>query len=34
MKKDSFSCVLDTSNDGGKTWVNPVDIKALRASLR
>jgi Neuraminidase (sialidase) len=31
MKTDSFSCVLDTSNDGGKTWVNPIDIEAMRA---
>jgi hypothetical protein len=31
LRKDSFSCVLETSNDGGKTWINPVDIEAVRA---
>jgi hypothetical protein len=31
LKQDSFSCVFDTSNDSGKTWVNPVDIEAVRA---
>jgi hypothetical protein len=31
LRRDSFSCVLETSNDGGKTWVNPVDIAAVRA---
>jgi hypothetical protein len=30
IKKDSFSFRGDTSNDGGKTWVKPVDIEALR----
>jgi hypothetical protein len=30
---DGFSCVLDTSNDGGKTWVKPIDIEAVRAPL-
>jgi hypothetical protein len=34
LKKDSFSCVFNTSNDSGKTWVDPVDIKAVRAPLR
>jgi opacity protein-like surface antigen len=32
LKKGSFSCVFETSNDGGKTWVNPVDIEAVRAA--
>jgi len=31
LKKGSFSCVFETSNDGGKTWVNPVDVEAVRA---
>jgi hypothetical protein len=31
LKRDSFSCVLETSTDGGKTWINPVDIEAVRA---
>jgi Neuraminidase (sialidase) len=31
LKRDSFSCVFETSNDGGKTWVKPIDIKAVRA---
>jgi hypothetical protein len=30
LKRDSFSCVLETSNDSGKTWINPIDIQALR----
>ena len=30
IKKDSFSCVFETSNDGGKIWVNPIDIEAVR----
>ena len=32
IRTDTFSCRLDTSNDGGKTWVKPVDIDAVRAS--
>jgi hypothetical protein len=31
LKGNSFSCVFETSNDGGKTWVHPVDIEAVRA---
>ena len=31
IKRDSFSCVFETSNDSGKTWVNPIDIEAVRA---
>jgi hypothetical protein len=31
LKRDSFSCVLETSTDGGKTWIDPVDIEAVRA---
>jgi len=31
LKRGSFSCVFETSNDGGKTWVNPVNIEAVRA---
>jgi hypothetical protein len=31
LKKGSFSCVFETSNDNGKTWVNPIDIEAVRA---
>lgn len=31
IKRDSFSCDFHTSNDSGKTWVNPVDIEAVRA---
>jgi hypothetical protein len=31
LQRDSFSCVLDTSNDSGKTWVHPIDIEAVRA---
>jgi hypothetical protein len=31
LKSDSFSCALETSNDSGKTWINPpVDIEAVR----
>jgi hypothetical protein len=30
IKSDSFSCKFDTSNDGGKTWIKPVDIEAVR----
>jgi hypothetical protein len=33
LRRDSFSCVLDTSNDGGKTWVNPINIEAVRARI-
>jgi hypothetical protein len=31
LKRDSFSCVFETSNDSGKSWGNPVDIEAVRA---
>jgi hypothetical protein len=31
MKRDTFSCLVTNSNDGGKTWINPFDIKAVRA---
>ena len=31
LKSDSFSCLFETSNDSGKTWVNPIDIEAVRA---
>ena len=34
IRKDRFSCRFDTSPDGGKTWVKPVDIEAVRASER
>jgi hypothetical protein len=30
IKSDKFSCRFDTSNDGGKTWIKPVDIEATR----
>jgi hypothetical protein len=31
LKRDTFTCVFETSKDSGKTWVNPVDIEAVRA---
>jgi len=30
IKSDAFSFRLDTSMDGGKTWIKPVDIEAVR----
>jgi hypothetical protein len=30
IKSNSFSCRAETSNDGGKTWIKPVDIEATR----
>jgi hypothetical protein len=31
LKRDSFSCVFETSNDSRKTWFNPIDNEAVRA---
>jgi hypothetical protein len=31
LKRDSFFCVFETSNDSRKTWVNPIAIEAVRA---
>jgi hypothetical protein len=31
ITKTTFSCRIDTSNDLGKTWVNPSDIRAERS---
>ncbi len=31
IKNNSFSCTLDTSTDGGTTWVKPIQIEAVRA---
>lgn len=33
ITKDAFSCVFETSKDGGKTWVSPVDIQAVRTAI-
>jgi hypothetical protein len=29
--KDRFSCVFETSNDSGRTWINPINVEAVRA---
>jgi len=31
IKKNSFSLIGETSRDGGKTWVNTMDIDCVRA---
>jgi hypothetical protein len=31
IEKDSFSVIGETSKDGGKTWVNIMDIECVRA---
>jgi len=31
IKKNSFSLIGETSKDGGKTWVNTMDIDCVRA---
>jgi hypothetical protein len=30
LKRDSFSCVFDSSHDSGKTWSKPIDLEAVR----
>jgi hypothetical protein len=31
LRREGFFCAFETSNDSGKTWVNPIDIEAVRA---
>jgi hypothetical protein len=31
IERESFSCVLETSSDGGRTWGKPINIDAVRA---
>ena len=32
IKSNSFSCVFETSKDHGKTWMNPINVEAVRAN--